>query len=185
MCLTEWADRIPGKKKRETFGEEIRKAKGFCDIVNRAEHEGQMRDMVKILQRMEDGVELVKGKLGVGTIAVIEQAKKVEERKKREAKEKRRMEISKAEGIKKAKAQKLTEEKRDKTEEAAMAEEKRQEEEGAKREETLKFQREELERLVEERPWIGSTSEESMSWAERMSKGKETLQKLEEENRTP
>ena len=103
----------------------------------------------------------------------------------REAEEKRRMETSKAEGINKAKAQKLMEEKSDKAEEAAMAEEKRQEEERTKKEETLKFQREELERLVKERPCMGSTSEETMTWAKRMSKGKETLQKLEEESKRP
>ena len=109
----------------------------------------------------------------------------MEERKKREVEEKRRMETSKVEGIKKARAQKLMEEKRDKAEEAAMAEEKRQEEERTKKEETLKFQREELERLVKERPCMGSTSKETMTWAERMSKGKETLQKLEEEIKRP
>ena len=152
-------------------------------MVNRLENEGQMRDMVKIMQRVEESMELVKGKLRVGTIEEIERAKKVEERKKREAEEKRRMETSKAEGIKKARAQKLMEEKRDKAEEAAMAEEKRQEEERTKKEETLKFQREELERRVKERPFMGSTSEETMTWAKRMSKGKETLQKLEEESK--
>ena len=32
---------------------------------------------------------------------------------------------------------------------------------------------------------MGSTSEDTMTWAERMSKGKETLQRLEEENKSP
>ena len=185
LCLTKWADRIPGIRKREAFSEEIGRVKGFYDMVNRVENEGQMRDMVKIMQRMEESMELVKGKLGVGTIEEIERAKKVEERKKREAEEKRRMETSKAEGIRKARAQKLMEEKRGKAEEAAMAEEKRQEEERTKKEETLKFQREELERLVKERSCMGSTCEETMTWAERMSKGKETLQKLEDESKRP
>ena len=179
LCLIKWVDTISGIRKREAFNEEIGKAKGFYDMVYRTENEGQMRDMVNIMQTIEESKGLVKRMLGVGTINEIEQAKKVEERRKRGAEEKRRMEISKAEEIRKAKAQKLIEEKRDEGEEAAMAEEKRQEEERAKREETLKFQREELERLVEERPCIGSTSEETLTWAERISKGKETLQRLE------
>ena len=66
-----------------------------------------------------------------------------------------------------------------------MAEEKRQEEERTKKEETLKFQKEELERLVKEQPCMRSTSEETMTWAEGMSRGKETLQKLEEESKRP
>ena len=72
LCLTKWADKIPGTRKREAFSEEIRRAKGFYDMVNRVENEGQMRDMVKIMQRMEESMELVKGKLGVGTIEEIE-----------------------------------------------------------------------------------------------------------------
>lgn len=47
-------------------------------MVNRAEKEGQMRDMIKMMQRMEESMELVKGKLGIGTIEEIERAKKVE-----------------------------------------------------------------------------------------------------------
>ena len=73
------------------------------------------------------------------------------------------MELSQAEGIKKAKAQKLMEEKKDKVEEAALAEERRQEEEKVKRQETLKFQREEIQRLVEERPCMWSTNEDTMT----------------------
>ena len=38
-----------------------------------------MRDIDKIMQRIEECMELVKGKLGVGTIEKIERAKKVEE----------------------------------------------------------------------------------------------------------
>ena len=76
LCLTKWADRIPGIRKREAFIEEIGRAKGYYDMVNRVENEGQMRDMVKIMQRMEESMELVKGKLGVGTIEEIERAKR-------------------------------------------------------------------------------------------------------------
>lgn len=185
LCLTKGAERITRINRGEAFSEEIEKDKGFYDMVNRAEEEGQMRDMMRILEKMEEGMELVKGKLQVGTIEEIERAQKVEEGKQWEKEEKRKIELSKAEGIKKAKAQKLIEEKREKAEEAALAEETRQEEDKAKREQTLKFQREEIQRLVEERQCMGSTSEDTMTWAERMSKGKKTLQRLEEENKSP
>ena len=56
LCLTKWADRIPGIRKRDTFSEEIGRAKDFYDIGNRVENEGGMRDMVKIMQRMEESM---------------------------------------------------------------------------------------------------------------------------------
>ena len=56
LCLTKWADRIPGIRKREAFSEEIGRAKDFYDMVNRVENEGGMRDMIKIMQRMEESM---------------------------------------------------------------------------------------------------------------------------------
>ena len=49
LCLTKWAGRIPGIRKREAFSKEIRRAKDFIDMVNSVENEGGMRDMVKIV----------------------------------------------------------------------------------------------------------------------------------------
>ena len=61
LCLTKWAERTPGIKRREAFSEEIGKAKGFYDMVKRAEEEGQMKDMMRIMQKMYKDMELVKG----------------------------------------------------------------------------------------------------------------------------
>ena len=63
LCLTKWAERITRINRGEAFNEEIEKDKGFYDMVNRAEEEGQMRDIMRILEKMEEGMELVKGKL--------------------------------------------------------------------------------------------------------------------------
>ena len=143
--------------------------------------EREADSMRNMMVRMMEDINLIKGKLGIGTVEEIAKAKKVEAEKKKEAEERKRKTEDKNEADRKAKAQKEEEKRRKNVEELTAAEEERQ----RKAEEQARAKVEQLKqdeaRLLEEQPKENPMPVEVKKWAGVLAETGEKTKQAEEE----
>ena len=128
--------------------------------------EREADSMRNMMVRMMEDMNLIKGKLGIGTVEEIAKAKRVEADKKKEAEERKKKTEDKNEVERKAKAQKEEEKRRKNAEELAAAEEEKQRKEKEQARAKVEQLQQEEERLVKERPTEDATPVEVKTWAD-------------------
>ena len=141
---------------------------------------GENDEMRGVRRRLLEDMELIKGKLKIGTADEIAEVEKAESKRVSEAEERKRRSEDRAEADRRARTQREEEERRKKAEVMAPEEELKQQERERQAAAALEQVEKEQERVISERPPDKATHIEHVTWAERITEAEKKRKKAEE-----